>query len=175
MIFTETSLRGAYIIEPELHHDERGFFTRSFCVNEFAAYGLNSLVAQCNISFNEKRGTLRGMHYQWPAGEVKLVRCTRGKLYDVIVDLRLTSPTYCKFIGVELTSENRKMLYVPAEFAHGFLTLENDTEIFYQMSEFYIPGQAQGMRWDDPAIGIDWPESLQIISDRDKNYPDFKP
>jgi len=175
MIFTETKLSGAYVVDPQFNKDERGFFARSFCRNEFESHGLSPSVAQCNISFNARRGTLRGMHYQWPKGEAKLVRCTRGRIYDVIIDLRPESSTFRKYFGLELTGENRRMLYIPAGFAHGFLTLEDEAEVFYQMSEFYIPEQSRGVRWNDPAFGIDWPGPVQVISDRDNNYPDFKP
>jgi dTDP-4-dehydrorhamnose 3,5-epimerase len=174
MIFTETTLLGAFVVDLQLNKDDRGFFARSFCCNEFESHGLCRSVVQCNISFNASRGTLRGMHYQWPDGEAKLVRCTRGRIYDVIIDLRTTSPTFRKYFGVELTEANRRMLYIPVGFAHGFLTLEDETEVFYQMSEFYFPEQARGVRWNDPAFGIDWPMPVQVISDRDNNYADFK-
>lgn len=173
MIFRETSLSGAFEIELEFLRDDRGFFARSFCQKEFKNHGLNPVVAQCNLSFNARRGTLRGMHYQWPNGEAKLVRCTKGKIFDVIIDLRPTSPTYRESIGVELSGENRRMLYVPEGFAHGFLTLEDHSEVFYQMSEFYIPGQDCGVRWNDPAFAIKWPESVEVISERDSSYPDY--
>lgn len=173
VIFRETSLSGAFEIELEFLRDDRGFFARSFCQKEFKNHGLNPVVAQCNLSFNARRGTLRGMHYQWPNGEAKLVRCTKGKIFDVIIDLRPTSPTYRESIGVELSGENRRMLYVPEGFAHGFLTLEDHSEVFYQMSEFYIPGQDCGVRWNDPAFAIKWPESVEVISERDSSYPDY--
>jgi dTDP-4-dehydrorhamnose 3,5-epimerase len=174
MIFTETDLKGAFVVDIEKHQDERGFFARSWCRREFEALGLNPKLAQCNISFNPHKGTLRGMHYQAkPFEEAKLVRCTRGSLHDVIVDLRLDSPSYKKSLGVVLTAENRTMLYVPQGFAHGFLTLENDTEVFYQISEFYIPESQRGFRWNDPAIAITWPAEVEFVSDRDRNYPDF--
>ena len=176
MIFVETPLRGAYVIEIEKHEDERGFFARSWCAREFAAKGLDSHLVQCNVSFNKKKGTLRGVHYQiTPYGEVKLVRCTRGALYDVIVDLRAESPTFLKWFGVELTAFNYRMLYIPKSFAHGFQTLESDTEIFYQMTEYYAPDYARGFRWNDRQVGIVWPEPAQIISDRDQQYPDLDP
>jgi len=174
MIFTETDLKGAFVVDIEKHQDERGFFARSWCRREFEAHGLNPKLAQCNISFNPHKGTLRGMHYQAkPFEEAKLVRCTRGSLHDVIVDLRSDSPSYKKSLGVVLTAENRTMLYVPQGFAHGFLTLENDTEVFYQISEFYMPESQRGFRWNDPAIAITWPAEVEFISDRDRNYPDF--
>jgi dTDP-4-dehydrorhamnose 3,5-epimerase len=209
MIFTETKLKGAYIIELEPILDERGFFARSFCQREFEKYGLNPCVAQCNISYNKKKGTLRGMHYQLsPFEEARLVRCQRGAIYDVIIDLRPDSATYCQWVAVELSADgvpltahgsqptaycsqltastsqlaayclpltaSNRMLYIPEGFAHGFLTLEDNTEVFYQMSEFYAPGYGQGIRWNDPAFGITWPEEINVISDQDKNYPDFR-
>lgn len=174
MIFTETKLNGAFIIDPERHEDERGFFARSWCQREFAEHGLNPRLAQCNISFNKKKGTLRAMHFQTqPHAEAKLVRCTQGAIYDVIVDLRSNSATFKQWIAVTLTAENRRMLYIPEEFAHGFLTLENDTEVFYQMSEFYAPQAARGFRWDDPLFAISWPEPVSIISQKDQQYEDF--
>jgi len=176
VIFSETTLEGAWIIDPERAEDERGFFARSWCQREFAARGLSPNVVQCNISFNRKRGTLRGMHYQAkPYEEVKLVRCTMGALYDVIIDLRVTSPTFRHWVAVELTASNRRMLYIPGGFAHGFQTLEANTEVFYQMSEFYSPDLTRGVRWDDPAFGIQWPPGERIISERDRNYSDFIP
>jgi dTDP-4-dehydrorhamnose 3,5-epimerase len=175
MIFTETKLKGAYIIELEKYTDERGFFARAWCRREFEKHGLNPQLVQCNISFNAKRGTLRGMHYQAkPFEEAKLVRCTMGSLYDVIVDLRSDSPSFKQHVGVVLTTHDRNMLYVPECFAHGFVTLEDDTEVFYQMSEFFAPDHARGFRWNDPAFGIEWPADILVISDRDRIYPDFK-
>ncbi len=175
MIFKETALRGAYIIEPEAICDERGFFARTFCRDEFEAHGLNSAVAQCNISGNLRRGTLRGMHYQSePHAEAKLVQCVRGALYDVIIDLRPGSDTYCRWVGVELSGLNRRLLYVPEGFAHGFQTLEDDTAVYYQISEFYAPQSARGVRWNDPAFGIDWPLSDPVISDKDRQLPDYE-
>jgi len=174
MIFIETKLKGAFIIEPEPLEDERGFLARTFDQKELEAHGLNPRVVQCNISFNKKKGILRGMHYQIaPYEEAKLVRCTRGAIYDVIIDLRPESPTFKQWIAVELTAENRRMLYVPEGFAHGFQTLEDNTEVFYQMSEFYHPECARGVRWDDPVFGIEWPDDERIISARDQQYPDF--
>ena len=175
MIFTETELKGAFIIKPERLEDERGFFARTWCQREFEAHGLNSRLVQCNISFNKKAGTLRGMHYQAaPYEEAKLVRCTQGAIYDAIIDLRPESPTFKQYTAIVLTAQNRKMLYVPEGFAHGFLTLEDHTEVFYQMSEFYAPEYARGIRWNDPAFNIQWPADVQIISDRDQNLPDFE-
>lgn len=174
MIFTETSLPGAFIIDPEPREDHRGFFARSFCRREFEAHGLNPDIAQCNLSWNHRSGTLRGMHYQLePAAEAKLVRCTRGAIHDVIVDLRPGSPTYLRHVGVELTAENRRQLYVPPLFAHGYLTLAPDTEVAYQVSEFYTPGAERGIRWNDPALGITWPVAVEVISDKDAGWPPF--
>jgi dTDP-4-dehydrorhamnose 3,5-epimerase len=174
VIFTETPLEGAYIIDLEPMEDERGHFARSFCREEFAPRGLKTNVAQCNVSFNRKKGTLRGMHFQSePKAEAKLVRCTRGVIYDVILDLRPHSPTYCKWTTTELTECNMRMIYVPEGFAHGFQTLVDDTEVFYQMFECYSPGHANGVRWDDPAFGIAWPIENPILSDKDRSYPLF--
>ena len=174
MLFAETKLKGAFVIELEPHTDERGFFARSWCRREFEAHKLNPNLVQCNVSFNAKKGTLRGLHYQTkPFEEAKLVRCTRGAVYDVIVDIRPDSPTFRHYVGVLLTADNRLSLYVPEGFAHGFLTLEHRTEVFYQMSEFYAPEAARGFRWNDPAFGIEWPSEVMIISERDRTYPDF--
>jgi dTDP-4-dehydrorhamnose 3,5-epimerase len=167
-------LKDAYLITPKRLEDERGFFARSWCQNEFNDHGLNSNLAQCSISFNHVRGTLRGMHFQVaPFEEAKLVRCTMGSIYDVIVDLRPDSLTFLKYYGVELNSENRHMLYVPEGFAHGFITLSDNSEVFYQMSEFYNADSASGYRWNDPAFAISWPIPVRIISDRDANYPEY--
>jgi len=172
--FTETRLKGSYIIEPELIEDERGFFARSWCQNEFKEYGLNPNLVQCNISFNKKKGTLRGMHYQVaPHEEAKLVHCTKGAIYDVIIDLRSSSLTFKQWIALKLTAENYKMLYIPEVFAHGFQTLEDNTEIFYQMSESYHPECARGIRWNDPTFNIKWPVDEQIISEKDLQYLSF--
>jgi dTDP-4-dehydrorhamnose 3,5-epimerase len=176
VIFRETKLKGAFIIELEKLEDERGFFARTFCQEQFKAHGLNPRVVQCNISFNKKRGTLRGMHYQVePYAEAKLVRCTRGAIYDVIIDLRPDSPTFKEWVAVELTADNHRMFYIPEGFAHGFQTLEDNTEVFYQMSEFYHPECARGVRWDDPLFGIEWPIANVIVSAKDRSYLDFNP
>ena len=174
MIFTETKLKGAFILEPDRLEDDRGFFARSWCQREFAAHSLNPRLVQCSISFSKKKSTLRGMHYQLsPYAETKLVRCTNGTIYDAIIDLRPQSPTFKQCFGLVLTARNHKMLYVPEGFAHGFLTLEDNVEVFYQMSEFYSPEHARGVRWNDPAFGIAWPLNPSIISERDRNYSDF--
>ena len=174
MIFTETQLKGAYIIEIEKLKDNRGFFARAWCQKEFEEHGLTPRVVQANVSSNKKKGTLRGMHYQIaPYEETKLVRCTRGAIYDVIIDLRQGSPTFKQWMGVELTESNYKMLYVPENFAHGFQTLEDNAEVTYQVSQFYTPGSESGIRWDDPLFGIRWPLEVQVISDKDKCWPDF--
>jgi dTDP-4-dehydrorhamnose 3,5-epimerase len=176
VIFVETKLKGAFIIEPERLEDERGFFSRTWCKREFQAHGLNPHLVQCNISFNRKEGTLRGMHYQVaPHEEAKLVRCTMGAIYDVIIDLRPNSKTFMQWIAVELTSANRKMIYAPEGFAHGFQTLTDNTEVFYQMSEFYVPESARGVRWDDPQLNIVWPDDKRQISIRDQNFEGFTP
>jgi dTDP-4-dehydrorhamnose 3,5-epimerase len=176
MIFIETRLKGAFVIEPEPRHDERGFFARTWCQREFAAAGLSPQWVQCNISFNTQLGTLRGMHYQAaPYEEAKLVRCTMGAIYDVIIDLRAESPTFRQWLAVELSAENRRMLFIPQGFAHGFQTLAADTEVFYQMSQFYVPEYARGVRWDDPAFKVSWPAEQRIISERDRVFPDFLP
>lgn len=176
MRFVTTGIRGAFVIEPELIEDERGFFCRTWCRREFIEYGLNPDLAQCNVSFNRKKGTVRGMHYQvHPRGEAKLVRCTMGAIHDVIVDLRPGSNTYMEWIPFELTADNRMMLYVPEGVAHGFQTLACNTEVFYQMSEYYIPEAARGLRWDDPSFNIDWPVEMTAISERDRNFANFIP
>lgn len=174
MIFAETSLPGAYIIDLQQIDDERGFFARSYCQQEFNARGMKSSVAQCNISFNKKKGTLRGMHFQSsPKAEAKLVRCTQGKILDVIIDLRPESQTYCRWVAVELSSENRRSLYIPEGFAHGFQTLEDNSEVFYQMFEFFSPEHASGVRWNDPAFGVDWPLKSPTMSVKDQSYPNY--
>jgi dTDP-4-dehydrorhamnose 3,5-epimerase len=173
--FAPTPLAGAYVVDPEPQNDNRGFFARTWCQKEFAEHGLNPRLVQCNISFNVRKGTWRGLHYQAaPHEEAKLVKCTAGAICDVIVDLRPDSPTFKKHVAVTLSASNRKMLYVPEKFAHGFLTLEDDTEVFYQMSEFYSPDSARGYRWNDPSFGIRLPLEVTVISERDRNYPDFR-
>jgi dTDP-4-dehydrorhamnose 3,5-epimerase len=176
VIFKETPLPGAYVIELEKREDDRGFFARAWCQNEFEEHGLNTRLVQCNLSYNHKSGTLRGMHFQAPPkSEVKLIRCTRGAVWDVIVDLRRNSWTYKHSYGEELTSDNRKMMYVPEEFAHGYITLVPDTETFYQVTEFYSPDHERGIRWNDPAIGIEWPDiEVSVVSEKDAAFPDFK-
>lgn len=174
MKFTETKLPGAYVIDLEPIRDARGFFARAWSSSEFAACGLNSQTVQCNLSFNYRGGTLRGMHYQVaPNREVKLVRCTRGAIYDVIVDLRPSSATYRAWVGVELSLENYRMLYVPEGVAHGYQTLVDDSEVFYQVSEYYHPESERGVRWDDPSFGIEWPLPVSEISEKDRRHPDF--
>lgn len=172
MIFTPTPLAGAFIITPDLIEDERGFFARTFCRREFEEHGLNPDIIQCNISFNKRKGTVRGMHYQaTPHAEVKLVRCSAGTIYDVIVDLRLTSSTFKQWFAVELSSDNRKLLYIPEGFAHGYQTRTDNTEVIYHHSAFYNPESARGLKFDDPAIGIIWPLPVSMISPRDQSYP----
>ena len=174
MRFLETELQGAFVIELETIEDSRGFFSRVWCQKEFEDNGLVPRIAQVNISFNVKAGTLRGMHYQIaPHEETKVVQCTRGSLYDVIVDLRPDSTTYKRWIGVELTAMNNRMLYVPAKFAHGFITLEDNTEVTYLISEAYAPEEARAIRWDDPEFRIEWPRPVAEISDKDAGWPDF--
>jgi dTDP-4-dehydrorhamnose 3,5-epimerase len=176
MTFREAKLSGAFIIELEKFEDERGFFAHSWSEKEFAARRLDSRMVECSISFNWKRGTLRGMHYQAaPHGQVKIVRCTKGAIYDVIIDLRAASPTFKQWVGVELTAENHSMLYIPKGFAHGFQTLEDASEVFYQMSEVYAPESGRGVRWNDPAFKIAWPEPVSMINERDRTYPDVNP
>ena len=173
MIFTETEIKGAYVVEPELLTDERGFFARSFCKEEFREKGLETEIVQCNISYNKRSGTLRGMHYQTPPfEEAKIVSCVRGSIYDVVVDLRRDSSSYCQWFATELTEHNFKMVYIPKGCAHGFQTLEDDCMVYYQMTEFFHPECARGVRWDDPVIGILWPHLATIISEKDRNYPD---
>ena len=176
IIFRETKLKGAFVIEPEEFKDDRGFLKRSFSQKEFAEHGLNPNVAECNISFSKNRYTIRGMHFQKPPfAQAKLVRCTKGAVYDVIIDLRPDSETFKQWIGETLTEQNRLMLYVPEGFAHGFQTLENDSEVFYQMSQVYAPKSEGGVRWNDPAFGIAWPAMDGItIKPRDEEYEDFK-
>ena len=172
MRFIETKLKGAFIIESEFLEDDRGFFARTWCRREFEAHGLNPRLLQCNISFNRRRGTLRGMHYQIePHAEAKVVRCTMGGIYDVILDLRPDSATFKQWLAVELTAKNRRLLFIPVGLAHGFQTLVDQTEVFYQMFEFYHPECARGVRYDDPAFAIGWPLPVRIVSDKDMVYP----
>ena len=175
MKFSPAGLVGAYVIDIEPVLDERGFFARSWCREEFEKHGLNTDLAQCSVSFNKKHGTLRGMHYQGkPHEEVKVVRCTHGAIYDVIVDLRPESATFKQWIAVELSAANRRMIYIPAGVAHGFQSLIDDTEVLYHISEFYCPESAKSVRWDDPAFGIKWPPAAErVISEKDRQYPDF--
>lgn len=177
MKFIELPLSGAFLIEPELIEDERGFFARSFCIEEFKMKGLETSLEQCNISFNKKIGTLRGMHFQiGEKSEAKLIRCTMGAIYDVLIDLRPESSTFKKWVSVELSARNRKMIYAPKNFAHGFQTLEDNSEVFYQMSTSFAPGFARGVRWNDPAFNIQWPlPGPTLISLKDQQYPDFVP
>ena len=172
MRFTETKLKGLFILDPEFLKDERGFFARTWCRREFEAHGLNPSLVQCNISFNRRRGTLRGMHYQVePHVEAKLVRCTMGAIYDVILDLRPDSSTFKQWLAVELTADNRRMLFIPEGLAHGFQTLEDNSEVFYQMSESYHPECARGVRYNDPEFAIEWALPVTIVSDKDMAYP----
>jgi len=172
MIFTPINLKDAFIIDLEQKQDHRGFFARTFCAHEFAAYGLKPIVAQSNLSFNYKRGTIRGMHYQTaPAAETKLVRCTQGAIYDVIIDMRPESPTFLSHFGIELSAKNRRALYIPEMFAHGYQALTDDTEIIYQVGEFYKPGYEKGLRYDDPFFNIQWPLEVTEISEKDLNWP----
>src|SRR5215208_65309 len=174
MKFEKTRLGGAWIVDINKLEDERGFFARTFCQTEFAEHSMNTHIAQCNVSYNKKKGTFRGMHLQvTPFQETKLVQCTAGAIYDVIVDLRPESSTYLKHIGITLRAQEYRMLYIPEGFAHGFLTLEDDTNVFYQMSEFYAPECARGFRWNDPSFGITLPKEVEIISERDANYPNY--
>lgn len=175
MKFTPTALHGAYVIELEKQVDHRGFFARTWCTREFGDRGLNPHLVQMNLSYNQSKGTLRGMHYQAaPHGETKVVRVTRGAIYDVIVDLRPGSPTYTRWLGVELRADNYLALYIPDGFAHGFLTLSDHTEITYLMTEFFVPTAARGFRWDDPAVGIVWPAAVVVIAQKDQAWPDFQ-
>jgi dTDP-4-dehydrorhamnose 3,5-epimerase len=175
VILTATEIPGAVLVDVERHEDERGFFARTWCTREFAAAGLPAGLVQSSISWNPRRHTLRGMHWQAaPHAETKLVRCTRGAILDVIVDVRPGSPTWLRNVAVELTADNRRALLIPAGAAHGFLTLEAETEVLYQMDAFHAPEAARGARWDDPALGIRWPAPPVVISARDRAYPDFR-
>ena len=175
MIFTETALKGTYIIEPEKYEDDRGYFARVFCKKEFEAHGFKLNMVQSNIAFSRKKWILRGLHYQVnPYAEVKLVRCISGRIFDVIIDLRPESLTYKQWFGTELSAENNQMLLIPQNFAHGYQSLANGTEVFYQVSQFYTPDAERGVRWDDPAFNIQWPEMTNpIISEKDKSWPYF--
>jgi dTDP-4-dehydrorhamnose 3,5-epimerase len=174
VIFKETELKGARIVELEPARDERGYFARTYCQNEFRQNGLELVIVQCDVSYNKKKGTLRGMHYQSaPHEEAKLVSCIRGAMYDVIVDLREQSPTYCRWLAVELTERNCKMLYIPYGFAHGFQTLTDDTIVYYQMSEYYHQECARGVLWNDSAFGIKWPLKISMMAAKDRQFPDF--
>ena len=176
MIFRELELPGVFLLEPERKADSRGFFARTYCRQELEDHGLDPTVVQCNVSVNSRKGTVRGMHWQAaPYEEIKLVRCTNGAMYDVVLDLRPDSPTFKKHLGVELTRENRHALYIPAGCAHGFQTLEDETEVFYQMSELYYPEAARGVRWNDPAFDITWPLRISVIADKDLAFKDFDP
>jgi dTDP-4-dehydrorhamnose 3,5-epimerase len=176
LIFHETKLKGAYLIEPERFEDQRGFFARSFSQEEFLAHGLGARFVEAAISFNRKRHTVRGMHFQTaPHAQAKLVRCTHGAIYDVLIDLRPESKTYKQWFAQQLTAENRLMLYIPEGFAHGFQTLEDETEVFYQLTEKYAPASERGVRWNDPAFAIPWLETEQvIINERDRQFPDYR-
>jgi dTDP-4-dehydrorhamnose 3,5-epimerase len=175
MIFTETKLAGAFIIDVELREDNRGFFARAFCQNEFAEHGLRPVIAQANIAFNRRKGTMRGMHFQFPpAAETKFVRATRGAILDIIVDLRPESPTYLEHVAVELSADNHRALYVPERFAHGYQVLEDSTETSYQVGEFYTPGVEGGLMYDDPALGLTWPLPVTEISEKDSNWRLFE-
>lgn len=174
MTFTEVLMKGAFVIDLEPIRDDRGLFARTWCRKEFEAHGLAATWVQSSISVNNRKGTMRGMHYQdAPNEEVKLVRCTAGAIYDVIVDLRPTSPTYCQHVGITLSADNHRAVYIPKQFAHGFLTLEDKSEVSYHMSEFYSPASARGFRWDDPALKIAWPEPILVISEKDRTWPAF--
>lgn len=175
MKFQETELQGVWLVDLDRREDNRGFFARTYCEKEFAAHGLTTRFVQCNLSSNRRRGTLRGMHFQnEPKPEIKLVRCVRGSVYDVVADLRRDSSTYQKWIGVELSAANGRALYIPAGIAHGFQTLEDETELYYHMGEFYDPSLAAGVRWNDPAFGFVWPLSDPILSEKDAAYPDYQ-
>jgi dTDP-4-dehydrorhamnose 3,5-epimerase len=174
MKFTETELPGAWFVDVEPHSDERGFFARTWCRREFEEHGIDSDFVQASVSYNRVTGTLRGMHFQRaPFDETKLVRCVSGAIYDVIVDLRRDGATFGRWLGVELSAANRRALLVPKGFAHGFVTLADNSEVFYQISAFYTPGHAGGLRYDDPALGIDWPVPVRVINDKDRSWPDF--
>lgn len=173
MRFNPTTLKDAVVVELEKLEDERGYFARTWCAQEFKEHALDAGLVQCSTSFNKVRGTLRGLHYQsGPHAETKLVRCTRGAIFDVIVDVRPLSPTFLGWFGVELTADNGKMIYIPKGFAHGFQTLEQNSEVFYQMNEFYEPSAARGVRWNDPLVGVKWPLKITVMSEKDRSYGD---
>ncbi|MDH5738834.1 MAG: dTDP-4-dehydrorhamnose 3,5-epimerase [Nitrospira sp.] len=175
MIFTETDLKGAFLIDPEPIRDERGMFMRTWCQQEFETHGLTATWVQSSVSVNARRGTMRGMHYQAaPNEEAKLVCCTIGAIYDVIIDLRPTSSTYGQHVGITLTADNRRAVYIPKQFAHGFLAMEDGTEVSYHMSEFYAASSARGIRWDDPGLNIKWPGPILIVSEKDRTWPSFR-
>lgn len=174
MLFEKTSLKGAFIVDLNRIEDDRGFFARTFCANEFQEHGLNTEFVQANMSLSREKYTLRGMHYQVEgAEEAKLVRCTKGSILDVIIDIRKDSDTYCQYLSVELTDSNYRMLYVPEGFAHGFITLEDNIEVTYMVSNFYTPGKERGIRWNDPLFGIEWPTASPLLSPKDANHPDY--
>jgi dTDP-4-dehydrorhamnose 3,5-epimerase len=174
MIFRETKLKGAFVVESDRFDDERGYLARTWSAAEFSAHGIDAQIAECNLSFNAQKGTLRGMHFQeQPFAQAKLVRCTRGAIYDVAIDLRPESETFRQWTAVTLTHENGLMFFIPKEFAHGFQTLEDGSELLYQMSDVYAPAAATGFRWNDPAFGVEWPEAERILNARDRDYPDF--
>ncbi len=174
MIFKETKLKGAFIVEVKKIEDDRGFFGRAWCKQEFEEHGLNGNIVQLNTSLTKEKGTIRGLHYQVdPYQEVKFIRCTRGRIWDVMIDLRPDSPTFMQWVGTELSADNYKMAYVPENFAHGFVSLEDNSEVYYPVTAFYTPGSERGIRWDDPAFNIDWPIGIRIVSDKDNSHPDF--
>lgn len=174
MIFTETKLKSAFIVDIEPREDERGFFARGFCQREFEAHGMKPMIAQTNIGFNRRKGTLRGMHFQFPpAAETKLVRATRGAILDIIVDLRPESPTYLQHVAVELTADNHRGIYVPERFAHGYQALEDNTETTYQVGEFYTPGSEGGLLYDDPRLNLTWPLPISVMSEKDRQWQPF--
>ncbi len=174
MIFSELGLKGAFLVEVKKIEDDRGFFGRAWCANEFKQNGLNPAFVQLNTSFSHKKGTIRGMHYQVdPYQEVKFIRCTRGRIFDVIIDLRPDSPTFMKWVGNELSADNYRMVYVPENFAHGFVTMEDNSEVYYPVSQFYTPGAERGLRWNDPAFKIKWPVEISMVSDKDQSHKDF--
>lgn len=172
MIFTETALKGVFLIDPEPVRDERGMFMRTWCQREFEAHGIPTRWVQSSVSVNSQKGTMRGLHYK-SNEEVRLVRCTAGAIYDVIVDLRPASPTYCQYVGITLSADNHRAVYVPERCAHGFLTLEQNSQVLYYMSEFYVPANDRGFRWDDPVCKIVWPAPILVMSEKDRTWPAF--